>query len=81
MQADHDVLIVGAGAAGLSAAVELSRAGMNVAIVEARARVGGRMYTVQDPATDAAVELGAEFIHGLAPEIWAVAQREKIPIF
>jgi monoamine oxidase len=81
MQADHDVLIVGAGAAGLSAAVELSRAGMNVAIVEARARVGGRMYTVQDPATDAAVELGAEFIHGLAPEIWEVAQREKIPIF
>src|SRR4051794_29742505 len=81
MQADTDVLILGAGAAGLSAAVELARAGMDVAIVEARERIGGRMYTTYDPATNAAVEFGAEFIHGLVPEIWEVAQREKIPIF
>ena len=72
MQADTDVLILGAGAAGLSAAVELARAGMDVAIVEARERIGGRMYTTYDPATNAAVEFGAEFIHGLVPEIWEV---------
>ena len=81
MQTDTDVLIVGAGAAGLSAAVELAKAGIKVAIVEARGRVGGRMHTTYDPATKAAVELGAEFIHGLAPEIWEITQREKITVF
>ncbi|HVJ25412.1 MAG TPA: FAD-dependent oxidoreductase, partial [Burkholderiales bacterium] len=40
-----DVLVVGAGAAGLAAAAELTRAGRSVLIVEARDRIGGRCYT------------------------------------
>ncbi len=70
MTKDPDVIVIGAGAAGLSAAIELSRVGRQVLIVEARDRIGGRMYTLRDPASGAPVELGAEFIHGKSPHIW-----------
>jgi monoamine oxidase len=64
-----DVIILGAGVAGLSAAIDLSQAGMKVSTLEARSRVGGRILTEHDPATKVPIELGAEFLHGLAPEI------------
>jgi monoamine oxidase len=70
MPHDSDIIILGAGAAGLAAATELSRAGLKVLILEARDRIGGRMFTKQDPRCHAPVELGAEFIHGRPPEIW-----------
>lgn len=69
---DFDVVIIGAGAAGLTALKELDRAGRNVVCLEARDRIGGRVYTVLDPLSPAPLELGAEFIHGRAPEIWDV---------
>ena len=75
-----DVLIIGAGAAGLSAAIELSRAGLRVEILEARDRVGGRMFTRHDPTLNHPIELGAEFVHGLAPEIWEPVQKHKLNI-
>jgi len=59
-----DVLVVGAGAAGLAAASELARAGRSVLVVEARDRIGGRCLTQRLPGVPAPVELGAEFIHG-----------------
>ena len=59
-----DVLVVGAGAAGLAAAAELTRSGRKVLVVEARDRVGGRCLTRRLPGVPAPVELGAEFIHG-----------------
>ena len=62
-----NVAIVGAGAAGLMAARELRRRGRSVVVLEARDRVGGRIFTVDDPQLPAAVELGAEFVHGDAP--------------
>jgi monoamine oxidase len=58
------VLVIGAGAAGLAAAAELARAGRSVLVVEARARIGGRCETRRLPGVPAPVELGAEFIHG-----------------
>jgi monoamine oxidase len=57
-----DVIIIGAGAAGLMAAHELSKAGKSVTILEARNRTGGRINTLENT-----VELGAEFVHGDLP--------------
>lgn len=64
--------------AGLSAAIQLARAGMRVAILEARDRIGGRVFTEQDPMLHHPVELGAEFVHGLGPEIWGPAQQHNL---
>jgi polyamine oxidase len=54
---DLDVLIIGAGVAGLSAAQVLQQTGKNIVVLEARDRIGGRMYTRRDIA-DVPVELG-----------------------
>jgi len=59
MSNDMDVIIIGAGAAGLAAALELGRSGLSVSILEARNRIGGRIFTVRDPALDVPIELGA----------------------
>jgi monoamine oxidase len=64
-----DVIVIGAGVAGLAAARTLAEAGRRVALIEARDRVGGRIHTVPAAHGDLPVELGAEFIHGLPPEL------------
>src|SRR6266568_2558250 len=78
MSQNPDVIILGAGAAGLSAAVELLRAGLAVSVIEARNRIGGRIFTQRDPVCDAPIELGAEFIHGKPPEIWDLLRRNHL---
>lgn len=78
--ADHKVIIIGAGAAGLSAAQRLASAGLSVTILEARDRIGGRIFMHRDPGFPSPIALGAEFIHGLAPEIWEPLQSRKIAI-
>jgi monoamine oxidase len=80
MSKTHPVIVVGAGAAGLAAGVELARAGVSVTMLEARNRVGGRMFTQRDPVCQAPIELGAEFIHGLPPEIWEPLQARNVKI-
>jgi monoamine oxidase len=66
---DVDVVVLGAGAAGLAAARALHEAGADVLVLEARERVGGRVFTVHDAHTPVPIELGAEFIHGRAAEL------------
>lgn len=63
-----DAIIVGAGAAGLMAARELRRAGKSALILEAAPRAGGRVMTLSETNAGIPIELGAEFIHGDAPE-------------
>lgn len=57
---ERDVVVIGAGPSGLSAAYELNKAGKSVAVLEARDRVGGRTWTdVMDGAT---IEIGGQWI-------------------
>ena len=74
------ILIVGAGAAGLAAARELSRAGWSVTVLEARDRIGGRVFTLPKPNAAAPIELGAEFVHGKSPALWSLARAANLKI-
>src|SRR3989475_10995202 len=57
------VIVIGAGLAGLVAGYELAQAGHEVAILEARARPGGRVHTIRKPFSDGLhAEAGALFI-------------------
>jgi monoamine oxidase len=71
----HDIIVIGAGAAGLAATAELARAGRSVLLLEARDRIGGRIWTRLEPGLSAPVELGAEFIHGDSPETAELLRR------
>ncbi|HYW73444.1 MAG TPA: NAD(P)/FAD-dependent oxidoreductase [Pyrinomonadaceae bacterium] len=75
------VIVIGAGAAGLAAACDLSRAGHEVRVIEARNRVGGRVHTLADPRSAAPIELGAEFIHGKAPALFQIAQAANLKLY
>jgi monoamine oxidase len=66
-QDEADIIIIGAGAAGLMAAKELSAAGIKVLVLEARDRLGGRIHTINDIPLAGTVQGGAEFIHGKLP--------------
>jgi monoamine oxidase len=73
-----DVLIVGGGAAGLAAAGQLTRAGLRITLLEARDRLGGRIFTQHHAGYP--VELGAEFVHGRPKEIFGLAAAAAVPI-
>lgn len=75
-----DVVVLGAGAAGLAAAAALQRAGLRVTVLEARERLGGRVATVHDPVTDVPLELGAEFVHGEPESLRKLARRGRLSI-
>jgi monoamine oxidase len=78
MGASPDVLIIGAGVAGLTAARDLTAAGARVLVIEARDRMGGRVLTHHTP--DGPVELGAEFVHGAVEETLSVAREAALPL-
>lgn len=71
MSDDVDVLILGAGMAGLAAARALGERGVRVTVLEAKDRVGGRVMS-RAAEGGGVVELGAEFVHGRAAELWAL---------
>ena len=73
-----DVVVIGAGAAGLSAARALHESGIDVVVLEARERVGGRVLTHHDQGTPIPVELGAEFIHGSPPELNEILRAARL---
>jgi monoamine oxidase len=73
--AEADILIIGAGGAGLAAAAELAGSGRRVLLLEARDRIGGRMWTQHAPDLAVPIEYGAEFIHGQALTTMAMLRR------
>ncbi|MGH9480963.1 MAG: flavin monoamine oxidase family protein [Terriglobales bacterium] len=70
---DAEVIVIGGGVAGLAAWQRLRAAGCAAVLVEARGRLGGRVWTQHPPGWPLPVELGAEFIHAGAPELDAFA--------
>jgi monoamine oxidase len=75
----HEVVVVGAGMAGLTAARVLAEAGLKVLVLEAQERIGGRILTQH--VGDEAIELGAEFIHGRPPELWALIEEAGLETY
>ncbi|MFA6965089.1 flavin monoamine oxidase family protein [Bosea sp. (in: a-proteobacteria)] len=69
-----DVVIIGAGAAGLAAAHDLKAAGRRVIVLEARGRTGGRAFT--DTSLGPAYDAGAMFIHWAERNPWVQIARE-----
>jgi monoamine oxidase len=75
----RQVIVMGGGAAGLAAATTIAAAGVDVLLLEARTRLGGRVLT-QGSGGDEPLELGAEFVHGDAPRTTALAQAAGIEL-
>ncbi|MES2931650.1 MAG: NAD(P)/FAD-dependent oxidoreductase [Patescibacteria group bacterium] len=63
----YDVIVIGAGVAGLAAAQELTKAGESVVVLEAQDYIGGRIKTLRERGV---VEAGAEFVHGEYARTW-----------
>lgn len=71
-----DVVVIGAGPSGLQAALTAQQAGLSVAVVEARGRVGGKVWSVPLASGRGNVDLGAAWINDtLQPRIWSYVQK------
>lgn len=75
-----DVIIVGAGAAGLMAARTLSKAGKTVIVLEAQDRIGGRIKPASKEAFGYAAQAGAEFLHGEAALTRSLAKEAGLSV-
>jgi monoamine oxidase len=75
-----NILVVGAGAAGLMTARELARAGKRVTVVEARHRCGGRIYPLPVAEFGYPAEGGAEFVHGAAPVTRSLMREARLSL-
>jgi monoamine oxidase len=73
-------IVVGSGVAGLAAARELTAHGCEPVVLEARERCGGRILTVHDAASPVPLELGAEFVHGVHPDLWRVLRESNATV-
>ena len=78
---NRSVIVIGAGAAGLAAARDLSRAACEVVVLEARDRIGGRVFTHVDPKFSVPIELGAEFVHGRSPALLRIAEAANLKLY
>jgi len=70
-----DVVVVGAGAAGLAAARELTRAGLAVRVIEARRRVGGRAWT-DGETFGVPIDRGCAWLHAADQNPWTAYARQ-----
>jgi monoamine oxidase len=77
---DADVVVVGAGLAGLRAARDLAAAGRSVIVLEARDRLGGRGWTSTFPGTDLPIELGGSWFTVEQHQVFAEVERYGLPI-
>ena len=76
----HSAVVIGAGLAGLAAAYRLKTAGWNVTVLEARDRIGGRVFSHKDQQTGLVCELGAEWVGESHERIKALCRDFNIPL-
>ncbi|HKY95527.1 MAG TPA: NAD(P)/FAD-dependent oxidoreductase [Kiloniellales bacterium] len=77
---DADVIVVGGGLAGLTAAREVTRRGLTALVVEARDRVGGRAWLKRDALAGHALEMGGAWFDPSETFAWAEIQRYRLPV-
>ncbi len=77
---NKSVIVIGAGMAGLSAAYDLCRAGWQVTVLEARNRVGGRVFSMRSFSNGLVAEGGGEFIDGHHTRMLAYAKEFKLSL-
>jgi monoamine oxidase len=75
-----DVIVVGAGIAGLAAARALAETGLSTLVLEARDRPGGRIHTLPEPSWRAPLEAGAEFVHGKPPSLLRLLEQAGLHV-
>ncbi|OBT81971.1 hypothetical protein VE02_09320 [Pseudogymnoascus sp. 03VT05] len=76
-----DVIVIGAGFSGLQAAYSAKQAGLSTAVVEARDRVGGKIWSVPLASGRGKAELGGAWINdSLQPRVWAYVQKFGLEI-
>ncbi len=81
LQLDQEVLVIGAGAAGLMAAYELKKAGVPFRLFEASSRVGGRVYTLENfDSEDHIAEMGAEYFEEDHKLIFDLCKELNLPV-
>ena len=73
-----DVVVVGAGFAGLAVARELTAKGTSVTVLEARDRIGGRTWTAERLGRP--LDLGGTWVHWTQPHVWAEISRYQLDI-
>lgn len=78
---DADVIVIGAGLAGLRAARDLVDRGLRVRVLEARDRVGGRGFTSRFPGTDVMVELGGSWFTARQPLVSSELARARLGVY
>lgn len=76
-----DVIILGAGAAGLNAARLLTQRGYYVTLIEARDRIGGRIWTIHPAESPIPIEFGAAFAHGRPPEMIDLFRQARVTLY
>ena len=78
MSEEADVIVVGGGIAGLITARELGRKGLRVTVLEARDRLGGRVWTDHRLGRD--LEIGGTWLHWVQPHVWAEGTRYGLEV-
>ncbi|MCU0451119.1 MAG: FAD-dependent oxidoreductase [Bernardetiaceae bacterium] len=74
------VVVLGAGLAGLAGAYRLQQLGATVTVLEARNRVGGRVFTYQAPGQNLTTELGAEWVGRSHERVLALCRELNLPL-
>jgi monoamine oxidase len=75
---NYDIIVIGGGFAGVTAARETARGGAETLLLEARDRLGGRTWTHRWNDTD--IELGGGWVHWHQPHVWSEITRAGLAV-